>query len=186
VCTPPYAAYYIYIKRKRTPIFFAIDGSHDDAVLTLLERKPSLDVLDDDGNTLLHIAALRGSIVAIEKLLDAGLSMTAINHVNKPIITIIIVKFNFKKRDNLLLLLLLGFLFQERYILVNLSFTIDHVVTHMYNHNHQQHHHHHQEGFSPAYIACDNGKTAAVALFLDRGLDINISHPNVILSKRKA
>jgi ankyrin repeat protein len=90
-------------------------------VLTLLERKPSLDVVDDDGNTLLHIAALRGSIVAIEKLLDAGLSMTAINHVNK---LIIIVKFNFKNRGNLLLLLsflLLSFLFQERYILVTFS-----------------------------------------------------------------
>jgi ankyrin repeat protein len=98
-------------------------------VLTLLERKPSLDVVDDDGNTLLHIAALRGSIVAIEKLLDAGLSMTAINHVNKLIIIIIIiiiiiVKFNFKNRGNLLLLLsflLLSFLFQERYILVTFS-----------------------------------------------------------------
>ena len=66
----------------RRPLFLAVAGGHQDTALLLLEHNPKLALRDENGNTLLHLAAHHG-LTSIAKYLITKLDDIDIDSKNK-------------------------------------------------------------------------------------------------------
>lgn len=66
-----------------TPLHWATDNGHSDAVALLLERGASVNVQNESGDTPLHVAALFGHKSIIQILVDAGANLKVKNENNQ-------------------------------------------------------------------------------------------------------
>ncbi|MCJ1401947.1 hypothetical protein MMC11_005164, partial [Xylographa trunciseda] len=69
----------------KTPIHTALESTHPDDLLAMLEYNPHPDIRDLDGNTVLHIAVQRNRLdkESIAGLLHAGYDVNARNNLNE-------------------------------------------------------------------------------------------------------
>ena len=68
---------------QKTGLYHGVENKHDSVVNFLLKNKADVNIPDANGNSVLHIAAMKGSIGMTKILLEHGASKDRKNNVGK-------------------------------------------------------------------------------------------------------